>query len=46
MPGTDKQLERTAESVTDCVSLRTREGTAAGTYLKGSTSAEAAASHK
>jgi alanyl aminopeptidase len=46
VPGTDKQLERTAESVTDCVSLRSREGAAAAMFLKGSTSAEAASSHK
>jgi aminopeptidase N len=44
--GTDKQLERTAESVMDCVSLRAREGTAVAVYLRGLDSADAAASHK
>ena len=44
--GTDKAVERTAESVTDCVSLRTREGSAVAAYLRGQGSAEAAAGHK
>ena len=44
--GTDKQLDRTAESVTDCVSLRAREGATVAAYLRGLDSAGAAASHK
>jgi alanyl aminopeptidase len=46
VPGTDKALDRTAESVMDCVSLRTREGSAVAAYLRGSGSAEATAGHK
>ena len=44
--GTDKAMERTAESVMDCVSLRAREGSAVAAYLRGQGSAEAAAGHK
>jgi alanyl aminopeptidase len=44
--GTDKAMDRTAESVTDCVSLRTREGSAVAAYLRGQGGAEAAAGHK
>ena len=48
VPGTQKQIERTAESVRDCVSLREREGAAASAYLKQwtATGADASRSQK
>jgi len=35
LDGTEAQLEKVTESVTDCVNLRQREGAAVASYLEG-----------